>query len=82
MCRWRHTGEWNSECTEIGKEGRDEKKDKNCDEIIDDDVSGFCECSNLNKTMKAGCQKGEFQTCFTACKGNYFNAIQFTMKIP
>ena len=62
-CRWRHS----DDCKWDGP--RETQKDKNCDQVITNNDSGFCECSNLNQTMKKGCDRGDFQTCFAACGG-------------
>lgn len=69
-CRWRHSGE----CKWDGPRQKD--KDKNCDQVIGWDTSGFCECSNLSKTMKRKCRTkffNNFQTCFAACGGMFFH---------
>ena len=81
VCRWKNTGEWgNDRCLKVWKEERNKEEDKNCDEVIRNVEIGFCECSNLNKTMRTGCQKGEFQTCFTACGGTVFNVTILSYK--
>ena len=62
-CRWRQTGgcRWDGE--------REPQNDKNCDVVIETG-SGYCECSDLSKKMKKGCNKaGDFQTCYGACGG-------------
>ena len=60
QCRWRQTKgcQWDG--------NRVPNHDKNCDVIINKE-SGYCECSTLSKTMKKGCEFGEFRTCFVAC---------------
>ena len=60
---WRQTGG----CDPNGP--RESHLDKNCDAIIPNDASGYCECKDGQRKMHKACIAGSFKTCNDACKG-------------
>ena len=58
---WRQTGN----CNPDGP--RKKRYDKTCSTKIKAKQSGYCECGGGSKTMKKGCEKGDYSTCNEAC---------------
>eukprot|EP00759_Apiculatamorpha_spiralis_P015752 PhF_6_TR22323/c0_g1_i2/m.31599 len=57
---WRQTGR----CDPNGQ--REESYDRNCDALIADGLSGYCECANGRRTRGVTCEHGPF-TCNVLC---------------
>ena len=59
--QWRQT----SGCRPDGP--RNPAKDQDCDILIDDSWSGYCECTDGQVVMEKGCISGKYKTCNDAC---------------
>ena len=66
---WRQTGG----CDPNGR--RESQHDKNCDAVVPNGASGYCECRNGIRKMQKGCNAGSYRTCNDACKGQILQII-------
>jgi hypothetical protein len=61
---WRQTGN----CDPDGP--RQPRDDKSCDVVIQDGISGYCECAGGIRKKRAACSVGAYATCNLACASN------------
>ena len=43
------------------------QKDQDCNTEIEDNLSGYCECTDGQIAMSKGCKPGQYKTCNDAC---------------